>query len=57
MPTFTDFPTLLPETSTASELLTFDYLGRPRSPATFQAGPIPDLPQDGTPVSVDPRMR
>jgi hypothetical protein len=56
-PVFNDFPTLLPETATAKELLTFDYFGRSRSPDTFQVGPIPDLPQDGTPVSIDPRLK
>ena len=56
IPSFNDFPNLLPETTTARELLTFDYFGRPRSSETFQTGPIPDLPLDGTPISVDPRV-
>lgn len=57
LPAFSDFPNLLPETTTADKLLSFDYFGRMRDPATFQAGPIPGLPQNGTPISVDPRMK
>ncbi len=47
----------IPEVAPLEELLTVDLLGRPRDPDKFQAGPLLDLPLDGTPVRVDPRNR
>jgi hypothetical protein len=37
------------------ELQQADFLGRPRSPDALHAGPLLNLPLDGTPVKVDPR--
>ena len=46
-------PTLAP----ATVLLTRDMLGNRRPSGEIQVGPIMDMPLDGTPVCVDPRVK
>lgn len=54
-PVFSEQPVLLPEFARPEDLLLYDLLSRPRK-GGFSAGPIIDLPFDGTEISIDPRQ-
>ena len=45
----------LPSMAGVFEFQQADFLGFPRSPDALHAGPLLNLPLDGTPIKVDPR--
>ncbi|HIJ73251.1 MAG TPA: right-handed parallel beta-helix repeat-containing protein, partial [Candidatus Hydrogenedentes bacterium] len=55
LPVFDRFPETFAELAATADLLTCDFLGRPRIAGAFSVGPLLEIPLDGTPVSVDPR--
>ncbi|MBN1347226.1 MAG: right-handed parallel beta-helix repeat-containing protein [Phycisphaerae bacterium] len=57
LPSFPPLGRPLPNVAPAGELLTHDLMGRARPSDRFQAGPLVNLPLDGTAVSVDPRRK